>query len=477
MIFLYLFLAVIVLEWVGLIGMAILNRAMQIRFNLFESLAFSWMTGMGIVSLQMFFYSLLGIPFSIISLISPWVLLSGFFLYIPSLKNSIFSLLRFNFLEDISQTWHFYIFLLVASSQILFTLLYGLSVPISGWDAWAMWFLKGKIFYLEHGIPVTFLKSTLPMHPDYPLLVPLSVTWVYTFLGQANDSLAKILYSFQYFSLIVIFYFFVKEFSSKKNADFFTTLFALIPLLIIHSSGLLRTILLGGLYSSDFVGYADLPLAVYFLAAGGFLALGVLRKNAGCWVVAAFFAGMAAWTKNEGLNFSLIILALIAFYGVRTRLSSWKIWLFIFTGLGFFIVPWLLYKKYLQLGNEYIANLSFAIFKKQLGNLKAIASEISRNFFTTELYNLTWWVYLFSQLQHFRRLFHPPVIILNIICWTQLACYILIYLITPHEIMWHLLSSLERLLLHLIPLIFLTTAISFSKTAVTSYPAPRTPLV
>lgn len=63
--------------------------------------------------------------------------------------------------------------------------------------------------------------------------------------------------------------------------------------------------------------YADVPLAAFILAAIGLLALA--RESDGCWMLlAGIAAGMAAWTKSEGLAFTIAAVATL-FCGARMR--------------------------------------------------------------------------------------------------------------------------------------------------------------
>ena len=54
---------------------------------------------------------------------------------------------------------------------------------------------------------------------------------------------------------------------------------------------------------------ADVPLAFYVLLAVSSLSEGVTTRARAPWVMAGVAAGLAAWTKNEGLVFCLLIIA------------------------------------------------------------------------------------------------------------------------------------------------------------------------
>ena len=471
MVFIRLLFSVFTLWWAGIIAMAFLNREMKARFSILEILAFSWMAGMGIVSLQLFVYSLLGISYNVFWVSVPWVLFLVFCTTVTRFRRSFLNALNLDLAFCFHRSWVTVLFIMIAAWQVLFVFIFGLSAPISGWDAWGIWFLKGKIFFETHGISSSFLKSGIPMHPDYPLLIPLSVTWIYTFLGQPDDQLARILCSLQYVSLIIIFYYFVKELSSRWNAAFFGILILLVPIFILHGGGLLPTLQFAGLYQSDFVGYADLTIAIYFLIAGGFLALGVVRKSGGFLLVSCFFAALSAWTKNEGLSFLFFIILTVLFCGWRHRLLTVRrcVWMGVF--LGLFVIPWILYKKSLQIGNEYVEHLSAETAKNLFKNFHIILSWLIKYMFRDfGLYNFVWFLYFFLLIRNVVRFFSSPVLVLNLLFWAQFGSCIFIYLITPREIQWQLGTSLDRIFLQLIPLVLLISSVYFAQMFKSSKP-------
>ena len=201
-------LSLLTLWWAGLVVLASLNGIMKVRFKTLEALAFSWMAGMGIVSLQMFFYAVIGIRFNIPSLSCPWALLLIIFFSTGPLRQSILNFgvsdappAKESFLRSFNPI------LLIPAFQIITAFICASATPISGWDAWSIWFLKSRVFFLNQGIPQSFMGLSVNPHPDYPLLIPLCGTWIYTFLGEPNDTLVKIIYPAQYFSLILIFYY------------------------------------------------------------------------------------------------------------------------------------------------------------------------------------------------------------------------------------------------------------------------------
>lgn len=166
--------------------------------------------------------------------------------------------------------------------------------PDGEWDAWSIWNLRARFLFLSGQFWKNAFSSQLAWsHPDYPLLVPGVIAMCWTLAG--SDS----------------------TFAPMAVAFLFT--FATAGVLI-SSIGILRgktqaliagALLLGSVAFVEIgaMQYADAPLSFYILAT---LALLCLQDrypgNARFTVLAGFTAGLAAWTKNEGLLFVLAVI-------------------------------------------------------------------------------------------------------------------------------------------------------------------------
>ena len=442
----------------GLITLNFMEKGKGSDFGIGVRFAVSFMLGLGIVSLQMFFYSILSIPFSFFSISLPWIALTAFSFLSSEWKISFFAQLKGTDLPSWRNiTWYEGILLLIMVSQIVYAFVYAFLMPVVGWDALAIWFLKARGFFWQKKISVSFLLNN-PAHPDYPLLIPLSIAWIYTSMGKINDHLAKILYPLQYVSLLIIFHYLLKKISSRKNALLFTTLLSLTPLLLIHAGGL--PIGLGEFSKGDFVGYADITLSIYFISFCGFLYLFLLNQNYLFLTIAVLFLGMGAWTKNEGLTFALIGACLIAQYlsgKLKRRLLT------ISVVLAVFILPWFAYRLYFGIPGEYFSsNLNFSVILGNVSRLSVIVNAMGKAMFVDNiaLFSFIWYGYILTSLVNWRGFFHSPLFVLQTMFLSQIATYIFIYMISPHDIVWHLATSVDRLILHLTPLAMLITAVN-----------------
>jgi hypothetical protein len=191
-------------------------------------------------------------------------------------------------------------FALVLAAGAVTLALVARQIPQGGFDAWTSWNLHARVLF-RGGWPYWVGYARLAathhridtMHMDYPLLVPANVARGWTYVGRETVlvpiSLAML------FTLATI-----------------GLLVASLSLLRTESQALIAGIVLVGtpfFLRHGASQYADVPLSFFILAT---LALFSLYdrgdRNSGLLVLAGLSAGFAAWTKNEGVLFVVLIL-------------------------------------------------------------------------------------------------------------------------------------------------------------------------
>ena len=284
-----------------------------------EASALSFVLGTGFVSLQMFFYSLLGIRFHPASIAVPWIVLAALWWRVPDTRRSAITLWRQR-THGVSEARRGIDTCLVALVwlQVAYVFFYALSFPIAGWDAWANWLMKARAFFLTGEVSTRVLRDGRFLVPDYPLHIPLAVTSLYVAAGGIEDHWVKVLYPLLFSSLLLVFNGLARIMTARRNALFFTALLASVPIAIIQGGGLPASLSGFGTNTHDDVGYADLALSLCFLCSGGLLALGFHSRLSVCFYWAALFVGLGMWTKNEGLPFALCGSAAIL-WAVRSK--------------------------------------------------------------------------------------------------------------------------------------------------------------
>jgi len=314
--------------------------------------------------------------------------------------------------------------------------------PYGAWDAYAIWNLRAK--YLA-GPGNTWTHAFSPLlgfqHPDYPLLISGFVAQLWKFSGEETSSLVPIL----------------------TAAVFAASIVALLvsALALVRGTG---SALLAGLIlmtSSSFLmqpmsQYADVPLSFYYLATLTLAFLGATSQGVRRPVLATMagaFASFAAWTKNEGLVFFMLILASYAFLfrgykSVGGRAGS--LWYFLLGAVpGLVVVGY--FKVFLAPHNDLTAQTAAQVAHKlvefdrylMIGKyLVAFARQLG-NLWTHPLLLLA----ILAMALRFRinERQTKGVIATGLTLVSVFAAYCGVYLITPYDLRWHLGTSLERL--------------------------------
>jgi hypothetical protein len=168
------------------------------------------------------------------------------------------------------------------------------STPHGGWDAWMTWNMHARAIS-RGGERWGEVLRALPAwsHPDYPLLIPASVARVWTYqAGESAIAPAAVGFLFT-FATVGLLYAGVSALRSPAQGALAALLLVSTKFFILHGAS----------------QYADIPLSFFFLATLVLLALGKTASEAPRHpaLLAGLAAGLAAWTKNEGLLFIPVV--------------------------------------------------------------------------------------------------------------------------------------------------------------------------
>jgi len=445
---------------------SLIERGARSGPGLGTRLALSFMAGLGGVSLEMFFLSLLGIGFGLLSISLPWIVAALCVFFVnrrsPAVAERRGSVTAWQEVSGLPRALG--VTGTLSLAVILFELFYAFRVapvlPITGWDSIQTWFFKAVAFYEDGRVSSSFLLDTPLVHPDYPLLIPLSVTWLYIALGRVSDELVRIIYPLQFLSLLLVFYHVVRSRVSVSYAMLFTALLSLTPILMVHSAGLIVN--LGVLSTGDSVGYADLAFAVCTTAGAGFLYLYAVGERPADLNMAMLFAGISVWTKDEGLVLITVCVLLAAAHALHRRVPLRNC----LVAAGVVLVtagPWLVYKGSINIPGEYASGYSPQTFIDNIGRLSVILDFFGYMMFkNTSIYSLTWYLYALSLALNYRGFFSRPLLYLNIVLAALFSSYVLVYIISFLNVNFHLATSIDRVILHMLPLAMLIAALNLA---------------
>ena len=207
-------------------------------------------------------------------------------------------------------------------------------------------------------------------------------------------------------------------------------------------------------------GFADLPLAVFFLYAAIFLYRWLHNSSSSEFSLSAFFFGLAAFAKNEGLPVAAVGLALlVVLAALRKRRGGIEMW-FGFVLAFFAIVPWEIEKAVLHIPGDLHPTVS-AVLQNWQGRIVPILDDLYNDMgdFTVMaevwllLVPLTLAVLLFAPR---RWLMALPLLLLLV---AHFATIILAFVTTPYDLAWHLSTASGRLIFQVTPVAALLSTI------------------
>lgn len=271
-------------------------------------------------SVQLLAYSAAGISWSGLFLGAPWLLVAGAVIW-KDRRRAQEWLPRLS-LRPITEAWRG----LGAADRLALGTLLGLcllvtvSAPLGlPWsDGFNLYYFKARAFFSD-GSTIPYYQhagDVLFSFPAHPPLVPLSVTWLYLWLGEADEHASLLLWPALYVSMLAGFYALLRARLALSAALWYTLALALIGY-ELSTQALLAS-------------FADLPLAVYLLLGCGALWAwaGSDRKPVGPLVLAGLSLGAAALTKEEGLVAAgIILVATPLFLSGQAPLWSRSRWL------------------------------------------------------------------------------------------------------------------------------------------------------
>ena len=315
--------------------------------------------------------------------------------------------------------------------------------PHGQWDAFAIWNLKARHIALGGENWSNVFNDALK-HTDYPLLLPLSIARMWTYAGTTTTAVPQLLH--------VVFLLLTISVLLATVAIMRNRIHAIVATFIVMAySNFLR-------FPSN--QYADTAVGCYILMAlcMTVIAWRLTGNSHSPWVLSGLFAGCAAWTKNEGLLFALVLVIVTVSVTALVR-GPKKIKHTIvplLTGLAPFLFIVGFFKLTLTGSNDLLQDLSLADIWNKITDPQRHQLILRKSRFIITSYPDLWvilslLVYLgifgFTKFRQDR----PGIAIVGLSVFLTTIGYYTVYLITPHDLSWHLSTSLQRLFIHLWP--------------------------
>lgn len=277
------------------------------------------------------------------------------------------------------------------------------------WDYWAIWGLKARTFFERGEIDFAFLSApwNVYAHPDYPLLVPLNLTFPSIVFGAWSDRWLGLLFAAWALAAALV----VRDLASRELSPHF-------------ASGAGLSML--ALTASRYVGLAEVPL-IAFGTTGLLFTRRALVGEKWARIPAAILLGLAASTKNEGLTLLLAVAIALALFGRRL--------LVIPLGATLIAAPWLIARAMHDLPVSLAGGGMLDRLASRLSELGRIAARLLERTADPWLWALIVMALILARRERF----------LVMVVALQLVCFLAVYLVTPPDVVWHIETSWGRL--------------------------------
>ncbi|MCC7201188.1 MAG: hypothetical protein IT393_00755 [Nitrospirae bacterium] len=407
------------------------------------SLSLSLGLGCGITSAVFFLSLILGgrIPLLPTDIAVTTVTAAGFYLF--SRFSAASRPLPVSAERTRSDRWIMALAVIIIASAPLQFMLRSISSQAGDVDAFVIWNMRARTLFSDGMLSMSAFGPRFN-HVDYPLLLPLSIARLWSYYGNATPLVPIGVALFFTGSTLLLLYGAIGYLRDKGHAALALCMLLAVPFFIYQGAS----------------QYADTALGFYFLLT--IVLLAIAERNTSIRYRCLFFAGMAAsfsaWTKNEGLMFLvlLVLSRLPVFSGRDAMRKALRETLVIVCG-GLPVLAVLFYFKiFVGTSNDvvtlaHVASSGMLVLnhERHISVLKALASRVYAGWFIAGAGLLFYALFARISFGNERTLIY---FMIRLLCLIFLGYYT-IYLITPHEIPWHVASSVNRLIVQLWPMI------------------------
>lgn len=178
---------------------------------------------------------------------------------------------------------------------------------LTDWDAWAIWGMKARAFYLDGGADAYLARGEELAFswPSRPPLTALFQAFVYAGLGRPSEPAARGFHVLLYVSVLLLLFSALRRRHAPAAAAVGVALFATLPNLAYHASS----------------GVANLALGAYLLALLLALERAAEQGRGPALLAVGLLAGFAALTRDEGRWLAAIAVAVRLAVGAAQGLS------------------------------------------------------------------------------------------------------------------------------------------------------------
>jgi len=326
--------------------------------------------------------------------------------------------------------------------QLVISVILTLQTPHGYGDAVAFWNSQARFLFRAGTEWKEALRLIGGLRSEYPFLVPATIVRFWSYGGAETilaPPLTAFIFTFGTVGLLVS----SLSIARGRTQGFVGGLFLLAtPFFISHGAS----------------QYADVPFGFFVLTSIALLSLSDQFEEVkwGLLSLSGAMAGFAAWTKNEGLLFLVsLIFSWILVHAFTIKRSGFDRKLVAFMSGALPVLTLVIaFKVILATKNDLLATQGtyspgkLLELTRYIATLKAFSKELLRFDSIPFLALLVYGLFLQTEPTNtHRRSVYVSLLALSL----TLAGYFLIYVTTPYDLVWHLETSLSRLLLQLWP--------------------------
>lgn len=427
-------------------GVAMWILARNARINLIECSCLGWLFGCGIVSLLLWIFGIFCSGLVLQGLVTVACLALAILGWrTKRTANAGFHLPKpANIIE--------WIFGVVVALQIAILIFVSFKHTL-GWDGLLNWEIKAHYAFLGGGtIPREYYSSAgrVFSHPEYPLTIPFTEVWLYLWMGEPNQFWVKIIFPLFYAACALVLALLASRLTGKRWIGLLmAALLPFVPAVIASPGGVL-------------VGYVDIPLSAYYLAAIGYLLLWFRSNNLRHMMVFSACSALLPWTKTEGIIlWGVFVLVGFVLSFAKQRPAQFLISMVPGTIL---VVAWRLYLRVVHMWpHSDFESPSLSTVRNNLGRLGNVLGILFAEITETAHWSIFWLIaavaliYLFASRKLERIALAFAIII-------PIFIYSLIYILSSWpNYSGHMTSSFPRLVLQVMPVAWLAIGLALSQ--------------
>jgi hypothetical protein len=424
-------------------GVLALLVRQKTRLSLTEQIAFSWLLGIGAVSLLLWIFGLFAHGVLLPGLVSIICLSLGFLGWRQ--------IVPLPFRRRRPKPFEIFLgIIIVIEIAIVFYLSF---VHTLGWDGLLNWEIKARYAFANGGvIPAAYLSDSgrAFSHPEYPLAIPFTELWLYFWLGEADQFCAKAIFPIFYVVGIFLLVALGRRLAGRTWIGLFVAAFLFfVPQITVE-------------VGSAIGGYTDFPLSVFYLATIGCLLCAAEQDNAAFFRLYAACLALLPWVKRDGVILWTVAAACGVFLILRTKRSP-----LFFLGLlpGLLIIcGWHFYLNTMHaLRPADFLPVNLETLSSHLYRIPPLLSAFLAEFYNLPTWSLFWFVVAIGVAYLLHRMGDPRVLVLLAALIVPIFLYLLIYVFSSWpSYLDHVGLSISRLLMHVAPVGFLVTTLAIS---------------